>query len=93
VDPKSSPTLAANAGDLTVAEIAAELKRSPNRIRDFIRSGELKAYTFGRELRCTRAALDTFVQAKRDAKPDIAPGRRKGRAKLSDWRKHLDPAV
>jgi excisionase family DNA binding protein len=72
-------------GDLTVAEIAAVLKRSPNRVRDVIRSGELKAYHFGRELRCTRAALDAFIEAKREGKREPTPPGK--RADLSRWRK------
>jgi excisionase family DNA binding protein len=76
-----------SSGDLTVAEIAAELKRSPNRIRDFIRSGELKAYHFGRELRCTRAALDAFVQAKREGSGPRTITDRSGKpADLGKWR-------
>ncbi len=72
-------------GDLTVEEIAVELKRSPNRVRDFIRSGALKAYTFGREYRCTRAALEAFMDAQREGKREpAAPGKR---ADLGGWRK------
>jgi excisionase family DNA binding protein len=76
-----------SSGDLTVAEVAAELKRSPNRVRDFIRSGELKAYHFGRELRCTRAALDAFVQAKREGSGPRTIADRLGKpADLGKWR-------
>ncbi len=85
VEPSAETVSALTPGDLTVTEIAAELKRSPNRIRDYIRSGELKAYHFGRELRCTRAALDAFVESKREGKREPTPPGK--RADLSRWRK------
>jgi excisionase family DNA binding protein len=90
VDASETVSLAKPA-DLTVTEIATELKRSPNRIRDYIRNGELKAYTFGRELRCTRAALDAFIEAKRAGKREIAGTQGKA-ADLGRWR-NVRPAA
>ncbi len=87
VEPSAETVSALTRADLTVPEIAAELKRSANRIRDYIRSGELKAYHFGRELRCTRAALDAFVQAKRNESGPRTITDRPGKpADLGKWR-------
>ncbi len=41
--------------DLTVAQVAAQVGRSPGRVREWIRSGELDAYWLGKEYRTTRA--------------------------------------
>ncbi len=40
--------------DLTVADVALQLGRSPGTVRDWIRRGELEAYQLGKEYRVTR---------------------------------------
>ena len=70
--------------DLTVEEVGAELRRSPSRVRDFIRAGELRAYKFGKEYRVTRAALDAFVEAQRAGRSDRSTAGE--RVNLGRWR-------
>ncbi len=48
--------------DLTVADVARQLGRSPGTVRDWIRRGDLEAYESGKEYRVTRPALTTFCQ-------------------------------
>ncbi len=75
--------------DLTVADVALQLGRSPGTVRDWIRRGELEAYQLGKEYRVTRPALTTFCQQQRNG-PQIsersaaAPSRRPD---LGAWRK------
>ena len=52
--------------DLTAADVALQLGRSPGTVRDWIRRGELEAYRLGKEYRVTRAALTTFCQRQRN---------------------------
>ena len=52
--------------DLTVADVALQLGRSPGTVRDWIRRGELEAYQLGKEYRVTRPALTTFCQRQRN---------------------------
>ena len=76
--------------DLTVADVARQLGRSPGTVRDWIRRGDLEAYQLGKEYRVTRPALTTFCQRQRkdgprtSDRPEAAPSRR---SDLSAWRK------
>ncbi len=75
--------------DLTVADVALQLGRSPGTVRDWIRRGELKAYQLGKEYRVTRPALTTFCQRQRNGprtseRSAAAPSRRPD---LGAWRK------
>lgn len=76
------------AGDLTVSDVARELGRKPNTVRDWVRSGQLRGYLFrGREYRVTRAALNDFIEAQRQ-KSGPAPGRSSEKvADLGSWRR------
>ena len=52
--------------DLTVEEVAQFFNRSPVTIRTWIRSGDLRAYTFkGREYRITHSALEEYQARQR----------------------------
>ncbi|MGH7476570.1 MAG: helix-turn-helix domain-containing protein [Longimicrobiales bacterium] len=79
--------------DYTVEDIAARFDRSPNTVREWIRRGELEAYPFGREYRITPAALEQFVQAKRESGQQRAsrpPSTRSSSvADLGSWRDEL----
>ncbi len=75
--------------DLTVADVARQLRRSPGTVRDWIRRGELEAYQLGKEYRVTRPALTTFCQRQRNGprtsgQSETAPSRR---SDLGGWRK------
>ena len=75
--------------DLTVADVAEQLGRSPGTVRDWIRRGELEAYQLGKEYRVTRPALTTFCQRQRNGprtsdRSKAAPSRR---SNLGAWRK------
>ncbi len=75
--------------DLTVADVANQLRRSPGTVRDWIRRGDLGAYQLGKEYRITRPALTTFCQRQRNGprtseRSEGAPSRR---ADLGSWRK------
>jgi excisionase family DNA binding protein len=59
--------------DYTVAEVAVRFDRSPQTVRDWIKSGKLRGYLFnGREYRVTRHALAEFEEKQRQgrAKPE-----------------------
>ncbi len=75
--------------DLTVADVALQLGRSPGTVRDWIRRGELEAYQLGREYRVTSRALTTFCQRQRNG--PRTSGRSEGassrRSDLGAWRK------
>ena len=76
--------------DLTVAEVAEQLGRSPGTVRDWIRRGELEAYQLGKEYRVTRPALATFCHRQRNGpqrtsrRSEATAGRR---SDLGAWRK------
>ncbi len=75
--------------DLTVADVALQLGRSPGTVRDWIRRGDLEAYQLGKEYRITRPALTTFCQQQRNGpqtseRSAAAPSRRPD---LGAWRK------
>jgi len=60
--------------DLTVADIAAQLERSPVTVRAWIRTGDLRAYSFrGREYRITRQAFNEFLEAQRHRYSTTSP--------------------
>jgi excisionase family DNA binding protein len=72
--------------DYTVAEIAERFGRSPQTVRDWIKSGKLKGYLFnGREYRVTRAALAEFEASQRDGAD--ASVRSARNADLGAWRR------
>ncbi len=78
------------AADMTVAEVASLLSRSPQTVRTWIREGDLDAYKLrGREYRVTRAALEAFLayqQAR--AAPRSSLGSSGGQpANLGSWRR------
>ena len=75
--------------DLTVADVAEQLGRSPGTIRDWIRRGELKAYQLGKEYRVTCPALTTFCQRQRNGPrtSDRSEGAPRRRSDLGAWRK------
>ncbi len=53
--------------DMTVADVAAMLDRSPQTVRAWIRHGDLDAYRLrGREYRVTRGALEAFLAHQRN---------------------------
>ncbi len=86
---RCSPTQRRSLADLTVADVARLLRRSPGTVRDWIRRGELEAYQLGKEYRVTRAALTTFCQRQRNGprtseRSEGAPSRR---SDLGSWRK------
>ncbi len=75
--------------DLTVADVARQLRRSPGTVRDWIQRGDLEAYQLGKEYRITRPALTTFCQRQRNGprtseRSEVAPSRR---SDLDAWRK------
>ncbi len=75
--------------DLTVADVARQLRRSLGTVRDWIRRGDLEAYQLGKEYRITRPALTTFCQRQRNGprtseRSEVAPSRR---SDLDAWRK------
>jgi excisionase family DNA binding protein len=71
--------------DYTVAEVAQRHGRSPQTVRDWIKSGELQAYRFkDREWRITPAALAEFEGRQRNGQArerSASPG-----TDLSAWR-------
>ncbi len=75
--------------DLTVADVARQLRRSPGTVRDWIRRGDLEAYQLGKEYRITRPVLTTFCQRQRNG--PRTSGRSEGassrRSNLGAWRK------
>ncbi len=75
--------------DMTVAEVASLLSRSPQTIRTWIRQGDLDAYRLrGREYRVTRVALAAFLAHQQDrAAPQSSLRSSGGRsASLGSWR-------
>ena len=53
---------------LTVEEVADELRVHPETVRQWIRDGELEAFDTGRGYRISRADLDAFVQRRKTGK-------------------------
>ncbi len=75
--------------DLTVEEVGQMFSRSPQRVRDWLRAGELDGYKLhGREWRIPRGAIQEFQERQQEAADaSAAPGT--GRpADLGAWRRH-----
>lgn len=53
---------------LTVEEVAEELRVHPETVRQWIRGGELDAFDTGRGYRISRADLDDFVQRRKTSR-------------------------
>ena len=53
---------------LTVEEVAEELRVHPETVRQWIRDGGLDAFDTGRGYRISRADLDTFIQSRKTAR-------------------------
>jgi excisionase family DNA binding protein len=53
---------------LTVEEVAAELRVHPETVRQWIRGGELDAFDTGRGYRISREDLDDFVQRRKTSR-------------------------
>jgi excisionase family DNA binding protein len=53
---------------LTVEEVAEELRVHPETVRQWIRAGELDAFDTGRGYRISREDLDDFVQRRKTSK-------------------------
>ena len=79
--------------DLTVEQVGEKLGRRPGTVRDWIRAGKLRAYMFGKEYRVTPAALEDFIQAQREGKPDRTAKQPAKVADLSRWRQVRDKAA
>lgn len=50
---------------LTVEEVADELRVHPETVRQWIREGELDAFDTGRGYRISRTDLDKFIQTRK----------------------------
>lgn len=87
--PDSAESPSTTSEDFTVAEIAEKAKRKPGTVRDWIRTGKLRAYTFrGRDYRITPAAWEEFKEAERNGggnSTNVETPR--GKADLGSWRK------
>ena len=53
---------------LTVEEVAEELRVHPETVRQWIREGELDAFDTGRGYRISRFDLDNFMQRRKTGK-------------------------
>ncbi|HZO72469.1 MAG TPA: helix-turn-helix domain-containing protein [Ktedonobacteraceae bacterium] len=53
---------------LTVEEVAEELRVHPETVRQWIREGELDAFDTGRGYRISRLDLDDFIQRRKTGK-------------------------
>jgi excisionase family DNA binding protein len=53
---------------LTVEEVAEELRVHPETVRQWIREGELDAFDTGRGYRVSRKDLDDFIQRRKTSK-------------------------
>ena len=53
---------------LTVEEVAEELRVHPETVRQWIRGGELDAFDTGRGYRISRSDLDDFVQRRKTSR-------------------------
>ena len=85
-DEKDTETALGNGPDFTVREIAERFGRSPQTVRDWIKSGKLQAYQFnGREYRVTNAALAEFEERQRQRRDRKPPCR--GSTDLRAWRR------
>jgi excisionase family DNA binding protein len=75
--------------DYGVDQVAEICKRRPGTVREWIRSGRLKAYQFnGREYRVTRMALAEFLENQRSSQtPAHQPGASAINTDLGSWRR------
>ena len=81
-------------GDYTVTQVADMFQRAPQTVRDWIKSGRLRAYKLnGREYRITRAAAEEFLEQQRSGEPDGQVSGRKSSADLGAWRRVREQAV
>ncbi|HLI07871.1 MAG TPA: helix-turn-helix domain-containing protein [Ktedonobacteraceae bacterium] len=53
---------------LTVEEVAEELRVHPETVRQWIRSGELDAFDTGRGYRISRPDLEDFIQRRKTSR-------------------------
>ena len=75
--------------DLTVEQVARELKRSPSTVRAWCSSRQLEAYKFrGREWRISRAALRKFLSREANVRTAGQALPKRTGADLSAWRKN-----
>ena len=71
--------------DYTVAQVAEMFDRKPQTVRDWIKSGKLRAYLFnGREYRVTKAAVKEYMEEQRNGK---GPVLQKSTTDLGAWRR------
>ena len=81
-------------GDYTAAQVAETFGRSPQTVRDWIKSERLRAYKLnGREYRITRAAVEEFREKQRNGESDGQATGRKSSADLGAWRDIYQPVV
>ena len=75
--------------DLTVADVAEQLRHSPGTVREWIRRGELEAYQLGKESRITSAALTNFRERQTNGprKPRPLEATPSRPSDLSAWRR------
>ncbi len=76
--------------DLTIADVAEELDRSPSTVRGWLIAGDIpEAYKLqGREWRIPRGALRAFLDGQANGDGGVRRGTgRRSSAKLSDWRR------
>jgi helix-turn-helix protein len=80
--PGASPSTAAPAADLTVADIAARLTRAPSTVRGWLEAGRFAgAYKLnGRDWRLPVASLATFLEEQRSSHGNQA-------VRLDTWRR------
>ena len=73
-------------GDYTVAQVADIFQRAPQTVRDWIKSGRLRAYRFNRrEYRITRVAVEAYLEQQRNGERDGCPKGQESTADLSAW--------
>ncbi len=85
----AEPALQGNVADLTVAEVAARMRRSPNAVRSWIASGALKAYKLrGKSYRVPCSSLAAFLKGEhaRGLPPRDPSNHLKRASDLSAWR-------
>jgi excisionase family DNA binding protein len=82
-------------GDYTVAQVADMFQRAAQTVRDWIKSGRLRAYKLnGREYRITRAAVEAYLEQQRNGEPDTRPKGQASTADLGAWREvHKEASV
>jgi len=72
--------------DMTVEEVAAEVKRSPSTVRTWLIAGDLRGYKLnGRDWRVTRSALREYLDRQATRSPRC--GSAKAEAGLGAWKR------